>query len=185
DPRITKLEVSPEHATSNPGASQQLTVRAQFTDGRTQDVTRWVKYTDANATVTAVDDHGTVKVQGFGEGAITAWYLSRIAIATITVPYTNQVAAEIFDRAPTRNFIDELVLEKLRELNIPPSKRCSDSEFLRRAFIDTIGTLPTAKEARDFLASAVSESVSKPVSEKAESLPLTAAARTVSEKVSE
>ncbi len=152
DPRIAKLEVLPAHATTHPGASQQLTVRAQFSDGQVQDVTRWVKYTDANATVTAVDEHGNVKVQGFGEGAITAWYLSRIAIATVTVPYTNTVADALFDRAPKRNFIDDLVLEKLRELNIPPSPRCSDSEFLRRAFIDTIGTLPTAREAREFLA---------------------------------
>jgi len=151
DPRIAKLEVSPEHATLQPGATQQLSVKATFSDGSTQDVTRWVKYTDANASVTAVDEQGSVKVQGFGEGAITAWYLSRIAIATVTAPYTNQVAPEIFAKAPKRNFIDELVLEKLRELNLPPSPRCSDEEFIRRAFLDTIGTLPTADEVRVFL----------------------------------
>jgi hypothetical protein len=152
DPRITKLEVSPAHATLKPGASQQLIVHARFSDGSIQDVTRWVKYTDANAAVTQVDDQGKVAVMGFGEGAITAWYLSRIAIATVTVPHTNQVAPEVFARAPRRNFIDDLVLEKLRELNLPPSPRCTDEEFIRRAFIDTIGTLPTATEVRAFLA---------------------------------
>jgi len=44
------------------------------------------------------------------------------------------------------------VLTQLQRLNIPPSPRASDSEFLRRSFIDTIGTLPTADEARQFLA---------------------------------
>jgi uncharacterized protein DUF1549/uncharacterized protein DUF1553 len=127
-------------------------VRAFFSDGSTQDVTRWVKYTDANATVTSVDEVGKVTVTGFGEGAITAWYLSRIAIGTVTVPYTNRVPVAAFAGAPSRNFIDEQVLAKLRELNLPPSPRCSDSEFLRRAFLDTIGTLPTAAEARAFLA---------------------------------
>src|SRR5262249_9160489 len=86
-----------------------------------------------------------------GEGAITAWYLSRIAIATVTVPYTNQVADGVFAVAPRRNFIDEQVLTKLRELNLPPSVRCTDSEFLRRSFLDTLGLLPTAAEAREFL----------------------------------
>ena len=150
DARITRLEVSPEHVTLKPGDSQQLVVKATFSDGSVQDVTRWVKYTDANASVTTVDESGNVKVAGFGEGAITAWYLSRIAIATITAPYTNQVAAEVFARAPKRNFIDEEVLTKLRELNIPPSPRATDEEFVRRAFLDTIGTLPTAREAREF-----------------------------------
>jgi len=152
DARITKLEVSPEHVTLKPGDNQQLAVKATFSNGSVQDVTRWVKYTDANASVTTVDEGGNVKVAGFGEGAITAWYLSRIAIATITAPYTNQVAAEVFAKAPKRNFIDEEVLTKLRELNIPPSPRATDEEFIRRAFLDTIGTLPTADEVRRFLA---------------------------------
>ena len=152
DPRIQRLEIEPAHATLQPGASQQFVVRAHFSDGSARNVTRWVKFTDANASVTQVDDMGDVKVMGFGEGAITAWYLSKIAIASVTVPYTNAVASQVFDKAPKRNFIDELVLEKLRELNLPPSPRCTDSEFIRRAFLDTIGTLPTAGEVREFLA---------------------------------
>ncbi|MBK7999289.1 MAG: DUF1553 domain-containing protein [Verrucomicrobia bacterium] len=150
DARITKLEVSPEHATLKPGDAQQLTVKATFSDGAVQDVTRWAKFTDANASVTTVDESGNVKVAGFGEGAITAWFLSRIAIATITAPYTNKVAPDAFAKAPRRNFIDDEVIAKLRELNIPPSPRATDEVFIRRAFLDTIGVLPTAEEAREF-----------------------------------
>ncbi len=29
--------------------------------------------------------------------------------------------------------------------------RCSDAVFVRRAYLDVIGTLPTAQEARDFI----------------------------------
>ena len=54
DARITKLEVSPEHVTLKPGDDQQLAAKATFSDGSVQDVTRWVKYTDANASVTTV-----------------------------------------------------------------------------------------------------------------------------------
>jgi hypothetical protein len=152
DPRIQKIEILPEQALLQPGDSQQLLVQAAFSDGHTEDVTHWAKFTAANAVMSQVDDEGKVKVIGNGEGAITAWYLSRIAVATITAPYTNAVPPRDFTRAPRRNFIDDLVLEKLRSLNIPPSPRCTDAEFIRRAFIDTMGILPTEKETRDFLA---------------------------------
>jgi len=48
--------------------------------------------------------------------------------------------------------IDELVLAKLQELGIRPARVCSDEVFVRRVFLDVIGTLPTANEARLFLA---------------------------------
>ena len=151
EPRIERIEFLPDHVVLQPGASQQLLVRAHFSDGHSDDVTHWAKFTAANASVTTVDDTGLVQVVGFGEGPITAWYLSKIAIATVTVPYTNKVPAAVFAKARRRNFIDELVLEKLRELNLPPSPRCSDEEFIRRASLDTIGVLPTAQEVREFL----------------------------------
>jgi hypothetical protein len=151
DARIQKIEMLPETVLLEPGATQQLLVRATFSDGHTEDVTHWVKFGAANASVTQVDDEGKVKVIGNGEGAITAWYLSRIAVATITAPLTNRVSPRLFTRAPRRNFIDDLTLEKLRSLNVPPSPRCADDEFIRRSFLDTIGVLPTEEETRRFL----------------------------------
>ena len=153
EPRIQRIEILPEHVITQPGASQQLSVLAHFSDGHTEDVTHWVKYTSANESVSQVNDDGQLKTVGFGEGAITGWYLSRIAIATVTIPYTNNVPRREFTRAKRRNFIDDLVIEKLQSLNLPPSPRSGDSEFLRRAFVDTIGVLPTEAETRVFLAS--------------------------------
>jgi hypothetical protein len=152
DARIVRIEVLPGHVLLEPGATQQLLVRATFTDGHSEDVTRWAKFTDANSAVTQVDDLGNVKIMGYGEGAITAWYLSKIAIATVTVPYQNHLPASTFAGLKRRNFIDVLIAEKLEALNLPPSPRASDAEFIRRAFLDTIGILPTSEEARRFLA---------------------------------
>ena len=152
DARIERLEILPENAILKSGSTAQLIVRAHFNDNHSEDVTRWVKYTSANASVVQVDDTGNLKIVGNGEGAITAWYLSRIAIATVSVPYETEVPAEVFAHAAKRNFIDELVLEKLQSLNIPPSPSAGDNEFIRRAFIDTIGVLPTADEVRAFAA---------------------------------
>ncbi len=50
-----------------------------------------------------------------------------------------------------RGKIDELVFAKLKELEIEPSNPCSDGAFLRRIYFDTIGTLPTVEEAKQFL----------------------------------
>lgn len=152
DARVERIEITPRHATLKPGAVQPLKVTAYFNDGRAEDVTRWAKYTAGNTSVATVDENGAVKVAGHGEGTITAWYLSRLSIATVTAPYEQAVNPAVFAAFQPRNFIDERVGEKLRELNLPPSGRCTDDEFIRRAFLDTIGILSTPDEVRAFLA---------------------------------
>jgi len=124
DPHVVRVETLPQRVVLRPGETQQLTVRAHFSDGHIEDVTHWAKYSSANETVSQVDETGQVKVIGFGEGAVTAWYLSRIDIATVTAPYTNVIAKKVFAQAKRRNFIDELVVEKLKSLNLAPSPRC-------------------------------------------------------------
>ena len=47
--------------------------------------------------------------------------------------------------------LDELVLGRLKQLGITPARVCSDGVFVRRAYLDVIGTLPTAEESRQFL----------------------------------
>src|SRR4026209_1284109 len=46
--------------------------------------------------------------------------------------------------------IDELVFGKLQKLDLKPATLCSDAVFVRRAYLDLIGTLPSAQEASDF-----------------------------------
>ena len=87
-----------------------------------------------------------ISVSGSGAGAVTAWFSSRIVIATITVPWPNTIPSEVYTTAPRRNFIDEIVLDQLQQLQLRPAPRCSDEVFIRRVFLDTIGTLPTADE---------------------------------------
>jgi hypothetical protein len=47
--------------------------------------------------------------------------------------------------------IDRLVTRRLETLGIQPAAPCSDAVFVRRVYLDVIGTLPTAAEARDFI----------------------------------
>ncbi|WP_009958632.1 DUF1549 domain-containing protein [Verrucomicrobium spinosum] len=154
DARIQRITVSPLHASVKNGQQQPLKVTAYFNDGRQEDVTRWAKYTAGNTSVATVDDDGVVKVVGNGEGTVTAWYLSQLAIATITAPYEHPPLAATFDAFKPRNFIDHEVVTKLKELNLPPSGQCTDAEFIRRAFLDTLGILPTPDETRAFVSDA-------------------------------
>jgi hypothetical protein len=47
--------------------------------------------------------------------------------------------------------IDELVFGRLKRLGIPPAPLCSDAVFVRRVYLDVIGTLPTLEETKTFL----------------------------------
>jgi len=66
---------------------------------------------------------------------------------------TPETGTNVFESpvAPTpESQIDKLVFAALARLGIQPVL-CSDAVFVRRAYLDVIGTLPTAKEAREFI----------------------------------
>lgn len=157
DPDVTSLEVYPAAATLRQGDEQQLVVLANYSNGHVEDVTRWVKFSSANEGVASVDDSGRVKMNGSGEAAITLWYSSRVLYSRLTVPYANQVASGAYSSFPRRNYIDDLVLGKLKKLNVAPSKHCDDSTFIRRAYLDAAGILPRADEVEAFLADKASD----------------------------
>ena len=49
------------------------------------------------------------------------------------------------------NQIDRLLLAEWRRRGIRPARPSSDAVFVRRVYLDLIGTLPTAEQAREFL----------------------------------
>lgn len=150
DPRIVKLEVTPKAATPANGAETQLRVVAQYSDGHAEDVTRWAKYGAADAGVASVDDDGRVKINGPGETAISLWYQSNVSFARIANPFPYDIKPEVFANAPRANFVDDLIINKLQTLHIAPSAQSGDNEFVRRAYLDATGTLPTAREVAQF-----------------------------------
>lgn len=154
DARLERLAILPERATLRVGSEQPLLVQAYYSDGRVEDVTALTRFSSSSEAVATVDEHGLVKVVGPGEGALTAWFSSRIVISRMTVPFDQKIDPTEFTAAARRNFIDDLILSQLRRLNLKPSPRASDEAFVRRAFLDTTGTLPTSREVRDFVADA-------------------------------
>jgi hypothetical protein len=158
DRRIQKIGIQPSLAKVRSGAKQQLIVDAYFNDGAIEDVTRWTRFETTNSSTAVVDERGLVELKGNGEASITAMFLSKVAVATLMVPYPNQIDPVLFSRALKNNYIDEWVLQKLELLNIEPSGPSSDGEFIRRASLDATGTLPAAGQAKEFL---VSQDVNK------------------------
>lgn len=61
-------------------------------------------------------------------------------------PFERQPATE-----PASGRIDALVFGKLKQLGIQSANPCSDAVFVRRVYLDVIGTLPTADETVKFL----------------------------------
>ena len=89
---------------------------------------------------------------GTARGVVVA--LFAVAVAAPAAPEATAPAKGPFEieiPATPRNQIDELVFARLHQLGLQPARVCSDGVFVRRAYLDTIGTLPTAKEAREFL----------------------------------
>ncbi len=151
DTRIDTLEIVPQVASLRPGALQQMLVTAHYSDGTAKDVTSLVKFGSVDGSVAVVNDGGLVHVLGSGETAITVWYSSKVDYARVISPYSGSGAHEM-SAVGSGSSIDALVLQKLRELNIPVSPTCSDSEFLRRASLDATGALPSVEQTKQFLA---------------------------------
>jgi len=151
-PRLTGIVVTPREVTLAPGATAALTVTATYSDGSHRDVTRWSRFAATDEAVATVDAGGTVTVVGHGAGGVTAWFSSQIATAGIVVPFPHDIPAATFAAAPRANLIDDLVLTQLAALHLEPAPPCDDATFIRRAFLDTIGRLPTAEEVQRFVA---------------------------------
>ena len=151
DASLLELTILPQTVTLRKHDTQPMIVQAHYSDGRTEDVTQWAKFTSANEAVATVDGAGTATVIGPGEGAVSVWFNSKIVTARITSPFEHSASPEAYVLAGRRNFIDDLVMKQLRQLSLTPSGRSTDEVFVRRVYLDTIGTLPTAEEVRRFL----------------------------------
>jgi hypothetical protein len=151
DPRVTEIQVLPHEASLTPGAEQQLIVLAVYSDGHTADVTRWAKFDSGDEGVATVDNDGNVTMHGYGEAPVTVWYQSHVAFSRLRIPFPHKLGEAVFLKAPRHNYIDDLVLNHLRVLHIPPSPPAGDSEFIRRAYLDAAGILPLPTEVQKFL----------------------------------
>jgi hypothetical protein len=152
-PTVESVELYPRQSVlEGEGATQQMIVRAKYSDGTDRDVTNLAVFLSNNDNSAAISPDGLVKAGARGEAFVMARF------STHTVGSQVLVLPKDLEYTPPsetpKNYIDELVGAKLHKLRMLPSPVCSDEAFLRRVTLDITGLLPTPEEYEAFLADA-------------------------------
>ena len=141
---VTQIVVSPAEQSLATNETVQLKVKAFLSNGTERDVSALALYTSNDDAIAEVKPVGEVKTTGRGVTSIMVRYSGQVAAARIIVPFSN-TKLEPF---PANNFIDEHVGRELVRLGIPASSLTTDSEFLRRVYLDLTGRLPEPETAK-------------------------------------
>lgn len=151
DPKLARVEVFPKERVMARGARQQLAVLAHYSDGSVKDVTRGALFEPNDKNLAKADENGLVNVFDLpGDVAVMVRYQDKVAVFRAMLP----LGAPIAKMPEPRSYIDEHVFAKLRKMGLPPSDKSDDATFVRRVTLDIAGRLPTAEEARRFVADA-------------------------------
>lgn len=155
-PSITGVEFFPQDLVlRGPHATQQLGVRATYSDGTDRDVTRLSVYLSNNDGSARVDDAGLLTCGQPGEALLMARF-GPFTVGTQAIVLPADAPADC-DTGPAVNYVDVCVNAKLRKLRLKPAPLCGDEEFLRRAYLDLAGILPTPEEYAAFMARGTAE----------------------------
>ena len=151
-PALTELRVSPSRKTLYaPDTSVQLRVEALFSNGQSQDVTA-LSVLESSAIKVTISDSAVVHFDQPGSTTVTVRYLDRKVPVRLECVPERRDFVEAFPQPAS--FVDEAIFEQLSRLRINVAPRCDDATFIRRAFLDLTGLLPTISRARRFVASA-------------------------------
>jgi hypothetical protein len=149
EPKVTGLDVTPKARLGKLGFTQQLRVVASYDDGTSRDVTALAKFDSMDEGLVSASPAGLIRAIGKGQAPVVIRYEGQAQAAIFTVPYAEKFELKDWKN---NNFIDELAAAKFREVGIQPSGVCDDATFIRRAFLDAVGTLPTPEQTQAFLA---------------------------------
>ena len=151
-PAAVKLEILPgtPRVLNAPAKTQQTVAIVHYADGSVRDVTPICYYNSSSTEIADVDADGFVTFKNPGEAAIIAHYQNLVANVRLT--HLVEVPGFVATEVPTDNVVDKAVYAKLNRMRIKPSEVCTDSEFIRRVYLDTLGILPKPAEVKAFVA---------------------------------
>ncbi len=151
-PKVVSVELYPRAAVlDGKGSTQQMTVRARYSDGTDRDVTGQAVFLTNNDTSAAVSPDGLITAGDRGEAFVMARFETHTVGSQILVlPKGLQFE---YPAEPEANYVDTFVAAKLKKIRLAPSGLCSDEEFLRRVSLDIAGLMPTVEEYQAFMAS--------------------------------
>jgi mono/diheme cytochrome c family protein len=151
--KVTGIEIFPKQIVlEGVGNTQQITVRATYSDGTDRDVTKLALYMSNNDPTATINKEGLVTSGERG----AAFALARFNVYSVTAQVLVIPAKLQYERPKLAeaNYIDTLVDENLHKLRILPSGLCTDEEYVRRVYIDVIGVYPQPTDIRSFLTDA-------------------------------
>ncbi|HBJ33593.1 MAG TPA: S-layer related protein (Precursor) [Planctomycetaceae bacterium] len=146
--KVSSLSVTPKLRVGELGLKQQLRVTAVYADATQRDVTASAIYDSIDPSVATVDETGHVQAVGYGQTAVMVRFDGQVVVSTFVIPYSDQ--SELKDWK-SNNFVDEFAAKKFKDLGLQPSPLCDDATFIRRAFLDCIGTLPDPDTVLQFV----------------------------------
>ncbi|MFN9462655.1 MAG: DUF1549 domain-containing protein [Planctomycetota bacterium] len=150
-PRLESIRIEPTERSLQSGEQLNLRVLATYSDNQQRDVTKQAAFSSNIDVVASVSDEGVVTAgKESGEATVMARFMGQVAVFTAILPHG--VPLTHIDNFQSRNYIDELTLEKWKKLGLTPTPVCDDATFIRRVTLDANGRLPTTKEVREFLA---------------------------------
>ncbi|HQX50700.1 MAG TPA: DUF1553 domain-containing protein [Planctomycetaceae bacterium] len=146
---LERIELLPAPRVLRDGADrQQLIVNGYFSDGTARDITALAAFDSSDESIGLISASGVVSRQGRGEVTVLARYLDKVSTTQLT--FLTERPDFQWPNPPEDTKIDQLVFNKLRQLQIQPSELCSDTDFLRRATLDLTGRLPSLEESQKF-----------------------------------
>ena len=149
--RLARLDVTPAGAVQfDPADRFRVTATAHFSDGSARDVTGLAAWEFTTPGVARITPAGEVVREQLGETVLLVRYLGQVA--PVRVAFLPDRPAASPAEWPGATAIDRLVLAQLKELRLTPAPLAPDHVFLRRAYLDAMGVLPTVEETRAFLA---------------------------------
>ncbi|MCS5604867.1 MAG: DUF1549 domain-containing protein, partial [Alphaproteobacteria bacterium] len=149
-PALLALRMKPDQAVLPYRAELPLKEIARYADGHEADVTWQAVFHSNDVGMAKVDQYGQVIIGGsIGQTAIMARFQGKVSVFQAIVPRQGPKAN--LPARPVFNFIDKRVDQHLVRLNVHPSGLADDATYLRRVYLDLIGTLPTANETEAFL----------------------------------
>ena len=158
DPRLTSVDARPASRKLSIGEKLPLKVTARFSDGSTRDVTRTCRLEVLNDNVAEVSPQGVVTATAGGRAAVLARYMGKTAVVNLLTPYAPPDESSSFE---ANNYIDEILAGKWKQLGLRPAGPSSDTQFLRRVYLDLIGILPSEAEVRAFVSDTSEDKRSK------------------------